>query len=159
MAIAAASPVAPSPGAVSLPLARNLGEIWFGKVKPRHSAPLVLMGLTHESDLFILTRLAEGSGAKTEYEGTHDWRSGRGSVHHLNSRSRLDGASAALTDGGEWWAGLLGAALMQKNWSGLEQGGRKRKVALQLEQSPAANSPRYLVSWLLSWPLGSSETG
>src|SRR6478609_8657663 len=53
------------------PLARNLGEIWFETVKPRLPGLQVLTGLTLDSDFFILTRLAEGSGAVAAYAGTH----------------------------------------------------------------------------------------
>jgi hypothetical protein len=138
-------------GAELAPLVRNLGEIWFETVKPRLPGLQVVTGLTLDSDFFILTRLAEGSGAVTAYTGTHDWRSGEGSAHALSGILPLDGLSEALANSQERWAERLGSAVLKANWIELERNGPKQNAALQLKQPAAADSPRYFVSWLLRW--------
>jgi hypothetical protein len=139
-------------GAEIVPLARNLAEIWFGTVKPRLPGLQVLAGLTLDSDLFALERLAEDSGAGTVYTGAHDWRYGRHSAHHLGGALPLARLSASLV-GGEatLWAERLGSALVETNWMGMERTEPRQRAELRLKQFPAANGPLYFVSWLLRW--------
>lgn len=149
---------AESEGATFLPLARNLAEIWFDEVKPPLPRPLIITGLTLDSDLFILSRLAEGSGVRTAYSGTHDWRPGNGSTHRLNGSAPLNGLARALTIGGEDWAGRLGSGIVRTKWN--ENSGKERSetLTLRIAEGAGRHGPRYLVSWLLSWPGRPFET-
>ena len=139
-------------GAEIVPLARNLADIWFGMVKPRLPYLQIMAGLTLDSDLFVLERLAEDSGAGTLYRGAHDWRYGQSSAHRLGGALPLARLSASLIEGeATLWAERLGAALVETNWMGMERTEPRQRAELRLNQFPAADSPRYFVSWLLRW--------
>src|SRR5271169_5328058 len=55
-----------SRGTKVLPLTSNMAGLWFDAIEPRlKSRARALAGLTLQSDLFVLERLAESSGAVT----------------------------------------------------------------------------------------------
>lgn len=134
-------------GAKVVTLASDLGGTWFNGIAPQLPRGLQrLAGLTLESDLFILQRLAEGSGARTCYEGAHDWRCRSGAGHMLSGTIDLEPITTALANGKEDWAEGLGGALLAA-----KDGGRKER-RLQLECTmPSGRGPRFFVSWLMRW--------
>ena len=140
-----------SRGATLLPLASDLAGLWFEAIEPRLKAKLrALAGLTLQSDLFVLERLAESSGAVTRYVGCHDWRCRTGSAHRLSGSIELDGIERALTGGERHWAEALGGALIAAAETG-ERNGRRQDVSLELDHDAAPDSPRFFVSWLMTW--------
>lgn len=134
-------------GAKRVMLGSDLAGIWFDAIAPRVPHGVQgLTGLTLESDLFILERLAEGSGARTCYAGLHDWRCRRGLGHTLSGSIDLDPIAAALTNGKEEWTKGLGEALL------LAKDGSRNKRKLQLECAiTSGRGPRFFVSWLMRW--------
>ena len=134
-------------GAKVVTLASDLGGTWFNGIAPQLLHGLQgVAGLTLESDLFILQRLAEGSGARTCYAGAHDWRCRSGVGHTLSGTIDLDPIAAALVNGKEDWAEGLGGALLAA-----KDGGRNER-RLQLECTmPSGRGPRFFVSWLMRW--------
>ena len=134
-------------GAKVLTLASNRAATWFGAIAPQlHHGLHRLTGLTLESDLFILERLAESSGARTCYAGLHDWRCRQGVGHTLSGTIDLDLIAGALLNGREEWVEGLGEALVAaKDARPVERG-------LQLKCSaPSGRGPRFLVSWQMRW--------
>ena len=120
---------------------------WFGAIVPQLPHGLHrLTGLTLESDLFILERLAESSGAHTCYAGLHDWRCRQGVGHTLSGTIDLDPIAAALVNGEEeWMEGLCEALVAAKD-------GRPAELRLQLKCSaPSGRGPRSFVSWQMRW--------
>ena len=134
-------------GASVVTLASDRAGTWFGAIAPQLPRGLHrLAGLTLESDLFILQRLAESSGAWTCYAGLHDWRCRRGVGHTLSGTIDLHPIAAALVNAKEEWAGGLGEALLAA------KDGRREEQKLQLECAlPAGHGPRSFVSWLMRW--------
>ena len=128
-------------------LGSDLAATWFGAIAPRLPQRLqALAGLTLASDLFILERLAEGSGARTCYSGSHDWRCRQGSSHALSGTIDLDPIAAALADGKESWAANLGQALL------VARDGSRSERRLELGRAiDSGASPRFFVSWLMRW--------
>ena len=105
-----------------------------------------MTGLTLESDLFILERLAESSGARTCYAGLHDWRCRQRVGHTLSGTIDLDGIAAALLNGKEEWAEGLGVALVAA------KDGTPAERRLKLECAlPSGRGPRSFVSWQMRW--------
>jgi len=134
-------------GAKIIELASDRARIWFDAVEPRLPAGLrALAGLTLESDLFVLERLAERAGARTCYVGLHDWRCLQGSVHQLSATIELDPIATALVNGKEGWAENLGDALGKTKIERREE----RRLTLNCPM-PAARGPRFFVSWLMRW--------
>ncbi len=134
-------------GAEVMALTRDRARIWLDALEPRLSAGLrAVAGLTLESDLFALERLAEHSGARTCYLGLHDWRCARTAAHTLRGSIELDRIAAALVNDKERWAEGLGSALGLAK----EKHREERKLALTCP-GPAANGPRFFVSWLMRW--------
>ncbi|HSA66455.1 MAG TPA: hypothetical protein VLE24_02190 [Methyloceanibacter sp.] len=134
-------------GAKVIELASDRARTWFDAVEPRLPAGLrALAGLTLESDLFVLERLAERSGARTCYVGLHDWRCRQDSVHLLSATIELDPIATALVNGKEGWAESLGKALGNTNIESREE----RSLALNCPML-AASGPRFFVSWLMRW--------
>jgi hypothetical protein len=134
-------------GAKVIPLAFDRARTWFDAVEPLLPLGLrSLAGLTLESDLFALERLAERSGARTCYVGLHDWRCRQGSVHRLSATIELDPIATALVNGKECWAESLGEALGLTKMESREE----RRLALNCPM-PAARGPRFFVSWLIRW--------
>jgi len=134
-------------GARVVTLASDRAGTWFGAIAPQLPRRLHrLTGLTLESDLFILERLAEGSGARTCYAGSHDWRCRQGAGHTLAGTIELDQIAAALVNGKEEWAERLGKALLAA------KDGRPVEQRLQLECAmPSGRGPRSFVSWQMRW--------
>jgi hypothetical protein len=134
-------------GAKVMELAADRALTWFDAVEPRLPAGLrALAGLTLESDLFVLERLAERSGARTCYVGLHDWRRLQGSVHQLSATIALDPIATALVNGKEGWAENLGEALGNTKIESREE----TRLTLNCPM-PAARGPRFFVSWLMRW--------
>ncbi len=134
-------------GAKVMALAPDRATTWFDAVEPRLPAGLrALSGLTLESDLFVLERLAERAGARTCYVGLHDWRCRQDSVHQLSATIELDPIVTALVNGKEGWAESLGKALGKTKIESQEE----RRLTLNCPM-PAASGPRFFVSWLMRW--------
>ena len=134
-------------GARVVTLASDRAGTWFGAIAPQlhHGLPR-LAGLTLESDLFILERLAESSGARTCYSGRHDWRCRQRVGHTLSGTIDLDPIAAALVDAKEEWAEGLAEALVA------EKDGTPAVRRLQLEYTaPSGRGPRSFVSWQMRW--------
>jgi hypothetical protein len=135
-------------GARVLPLHCDMGGLWFDALQPRLSAhATAIAGLTLESDLFILKRLAAASGLSVAYVGLHDWRDGQGSRHGLRAGIALDRIAACLGQGEGPWAARLGEAIASTRFPALPQGLQEQRVKLDIEPSPG--SPKFFVSWLL----------
>lgn len=135
-------------GASVFSMAPNGGKVWFDDIEPRVQAGLRLAGLTLESDLFVLQRLAEPTGALTHFTGWHDWRSRPASVHRLCGSIDLEAIATALVRNEGHWAGRLGKGL----GAAAERGQERRELNVLLNQAmPAAHSPRFFVSWLMTW--------
>ena len=134
-------------GASVVTLASDRATTWFGAIAPQlHHGLHRLAGLTLESDLFILERLSEGSGARTCYSGQHDWRCRQRVGHTLSGTIDLDPIAAALVNGKEEWAEGLGEALVA------EKDGAPAVRRLQLEcAAPSGSGPRCFVSWQMRW--------
>ena len=134
-------------GAKVLTLASDRAAAWFGAIAPQLPHGLHrLTGLTLESDLFILERLAESSGAHTCYAGLHDWRCRSGVGHTLSGTIDLDPIAAALVNGEEEWVEGLGEALVAA------KDGTPAERRLQLKcTAPSGRSPRSFISWLMRW--------
>ena len=134
-------------GARVIELASDRARTWFDAVEPLLPAGLrSLAGLTLESDLFVLERLAAQSGARKCYVGMHDWRCGQGSAHRLSATIDLDPIATALVIGKERWPERLGEALGQMKMESRTE----RRLALNCPR-PAARGPRFFVSWLIRW--------
>jgi hypothetical protein len=134
-------------GAKVIELTADRARTWFDAVEPRLPAGLrALAGLTLESDLFVLERLAERAGARTCYVGLHDWRCRQDSVHQLSATIELDPIATALVNGEEGWAENLGKALGKTKIESREE----RRLTLNCPM-PAASGPRFFVSWLMRW--------
>jgi hypothetical protein len=134
-------------GAKVIELTADRARTWFDAVEPRLPAGLrALAGLTLESDLFVLERLAERAGARTCYVGLHDWRCRQDSVHQLSATIELDPIVTALVNGEEGWAENLGKALGKTKIESREE----RRLTLNCPM-PAASGPRFFVSWLMRW--------
>ena len=134
-------------GAKVLTLASDRAAAWFGAIAPQLPHGLHrLTGLTLESDLFILERLAESSGAHTCYAGLHDWRRRSGVGHTLSGTIDLDPIAGALLNGKEEWVEGLGEALVAA------KDGTPAERRLQLKcTAPSGRSPRSFISWLMRW--------
>jgi len=128
-------------------LAPDRAATWFGAIAPHLPHCLRrLTGLTLESDLFILERLAESSGARTCYAGLHDWRCRSGVGHTLSGTIDLEGVADALLNGREEWVEGLGEALVAA------KDGRPAELRLQLKcAAPSGRGPRSFVSWQMRW--------
>jgi hypothetical protein len=134
-------------GAKVIELASDRARTWSDAVEPLLQAGLrSLAGLTLESDLFVLERLAAQSGARKCYVGLHDWRCGQGSAHRLSATIDLDPIATALVHGKERWPESLGEALGQTKMESRTE----RRLALNCPM-PAARGPRFFVSWLIRW--------
>jgi hypothetical protein len=128
-------------------LASDRARTWSDAVEPLLPAGLrSLAGLTLESDLFVIERLAAHSGARKCYVGLHDWRCRQGSAHRLSATIDLGPIATALVTGKERWAESLGEALGQTKMESRTE----RKLALNCPM-PAARGPRFFVSWLIRW--------
>jgi hypothetical protein len=134
-------------GAKTLMVAPDRARLWFDAIEPQLSTGLrYLVGLTHESDLFVLTRLAENSGVRTSYVGLHDWRCRHGSTHKLSGSIDLDLIATALVTGKDRWAENIGEAMALAK----ENGSEERRFDLDCAMD-ADHGPRFFVSWLMGW--------
>jgi hypothetical protein len=135
-------------GATSFSLASDAGGLWFAALEPRLGARAAcLAGLTLESDLFILRRLAAASGASVIYLGWHDFRAEDGTAHRLRGGGGLDRlARAFAAKDGPWPVRLADAlaavplGLRQSQWQERRVAGDERQVSGQ---------PNFLVSWAI----------
>ena len=134
-------------GAKIVTLASDRAATWCGAIAQQLPHGLHrLTGLTLESDLFILERLAENSGARTCYAGLHDWRCRQRVGHALSGSIELEGIADALLNGKEDWPESLGVALL-----GAEDG-RPAERRLQLKcPARSGRGPRFFVSWQMRW--------
>lgn len=126
----------------------NLARVWLDVIEPRLQGRFRLAGLTLESDLFVLERLAGPTGARTRFLGLHDWRCRAGAAHSLCGSIGLAPIEAALVSGEDRWAEMLGAALVASTEQSEE---RRRSDVLRERARPAADSPKFFVSWLMNW--------
>lgn len=134
-------------GAKVVTIASDRAATWFGAIAPQLPNGLRrLAGLTLESDLFILERLAENSGARTCFAGLHDWRCHKAVAHTLSGTIDLDPIAAALVNAEEEWMGRLGQALFAAK-DGMPE---ERKLQLKCTL-PSGSGPRSFVSWLMRW--------
>jgi hypothetical protein len=134
-------------GTKVLALASDRARLWSDAIEPRLPGGLqYLTGLTLESDLFAFERLAENSSARTWYVGLHDWRCRQQLAHRLSGSITLDPIAEALVSGNDRWAGKLGEALALAKKDHCEEG----RLALDCA-APAAQGPRFFVSWLMRW--------
>jgi hypothetical protein len=134
-------------GARVIELASDRARTWSDAVEPLLPAGLrSLAGLSLESDLFVLERLASQSGAHKCYVGMHDWRCRDGSAHRLSATIDLDPIATALVTGKEHWPQSLGEALGQTEMESRTE----RRLVLNCPM-PAARGPRFFVSWLIRW--------
>jgi hypothetical protein len=131
-------------GARRFDLADDVADLWFDALKPAlvegHGA---ITGLTLESELFVLRRLA-ASSASLRYLGTHDWRLGGQVRHTLRGELRLEPLAAALNAAAEGWATRLAEALASARltaWQSQE---------VRAERAISSGRPRFFVSWLLT---------
>jgi hypothetical protein len=132
-------------GAKVIPFASDLAGRWFDAIEPGlRGGRRGLTGLTLESDLFILERLAEGLSVRTRYVGLHDWRCRQGSAHTLSGSIDLDPIAAALVKGKDQWAASLGEALGLAK----EDGQKERSLAFDCAMQ-TGHGPRFFVSWLM----------
>jgi hypothetical protein len=134
-------------GAKVIELAPDRARTWSDAVEPRLASGLrFLAGLTLESDLFVLERLAAHSGARKCYVGLHDWRCRQGSAHRLSATIDLDPIATALVNGKERWPESLGETLGQTKMESRTE----RRLAFNCPMT-AAGGPRFFVSWLICW--------
>jgi hypothetical protein len=133
-------------GAKVLALASDRARLWSDGIESRLPGLQYLTGLTLESDLFAFERLAESSSARRCYVGLHDGRCRQGSAHRLSGSIKLDSLAKALVSGKDPWAVKLGEALALAKEDSCEEG----VLALDCV-APAAQGPRFFVSWLMRW--------
>ena len=134
-------------GAARFPLAFDAAGLWLDVLAPRMAGKAAsLAGLTLESDLFILRRLASASGASLCYLGRHDWRSAHGCRHVLRGGMEINAIASALTMGAEPWPARLGAALA----SAQPCGPLIREQDVPLDHAPASGAPNFFVSWVIT---------
>jgi hypothetical protein len=134
-------------GAKVIAFASDRARTWFDAVEPLLPLGLrSLAGLTLESDLFVIERLAECSGARRCYVGLHDWRCREGSAHRLSATIDLDRIATALVTDKERWAESLGEALGQMKMESRTE----RRLALNCPTA-VGRGPRFFVSWLIRW--------
>jgi hypothetical protein len=132
-------------GAEVFSLGGDLAATWFDAILRRRARGFRdIAGLTLESDLFIMERLAEGSGARTHYRGSHDWRCRQGVGHLLSGSIDLDPIASALLDSGDRWPEGLGRSLLT-----VKDGDRnERRLELECKMN-TGRGPRCFVSWLM----------
>jgi hypothetical protein len=141
--LAFAEAVARDGGSV-LKIAADIGTLYFNDIETRVGAcALILAGLTHASDRFIVERLA-GRCATRLYAGEHDWR-GQASVHRFSGMMEMDQLAATFQDDGANWAQRLGEALA----ANLSANCPQQSCSLALPLTLTAGSPSYLTSWAL----------
>lgn len=129
-----------------LPISSDIGTLWFGDIEPRmRHGGLKLAGLTLQSDLFVLERLADHSRSATLYTGCHDWR-GPCSQHRLSGAISLGRPASALQRGELDWALRLSEALIAEPMQAAC--GETRHLSFEL--TPAPDNPKYLTSWLMT---------
>jgi hypothetical protein len=134
-------------GAARFPLAFDAAGLWFDVLAPRMAGTAAsLAGLTLESDLFILKRLASASGASLGYLGRHDWRSAHGCRHVLRGGVELDAIARALAMGAEPWPERLGSVLA----SAPPRGPLIKEQDVALDQGPGTGAPNFFVSWVIT---------
>ncbi len=134
-------------GATRFSLASDAGGLWFAALEPRLAARgACVAGLTLESDLFILRRLATALGASIRFVGWHDFRGDR-VPHRLCGGADLDSlANLFAAKGGPWPARLADAlaaaplGLPRSHW-------RERWIAD--DDRPVRGQPNFLVSWVI----------
>lgn len=131
--------------AVMLPLRAGLATLWFDALLPLMPSRAAIIGLTLESDRFVLQRLAGDFGMRARYIGLHDWRRKAGSDHVLSGRLHLDPIAGALSRGGDIWAVRLALALSAAGPACADW----QEMRIQADIDRAADSPGFLTSWVL----------
>ncbi len=134
-------------GATRFSLASDAGGLWFAALEPRLGARAACVaGLTLESDLFILRRLATASGASILYWGGTIFAEIECRTACAAAPSSNSLASAFAARGGPWPARLADALaavplrLPQSHW-------QERRIAGDDQQ--ASGQPNFLVSWVI----------
>jgi hypothetical protein len=114
-------------GASVFSIKEGLAGVWFDELAPRLAASShKLAGLTLESELFVLERLAESCGMRSCYVGRHDWRAKPDSQHVLWAATTADGLTTAAA-GNAW-----------------------QERTISVDVAPATDNPRFLVSWMMT---------
>jgi hypothetical protein len=134
-------------GAARFPLAFDAAGLWLDVLAPRMTGTAAsVAGLTLESDLFILRRLASASGASLCYLGRHDWRSAHRRRHVLRGGVEIDAIASALTMGAESWPARLGSLLA----SARPRGPLIKEQEVALDHAPGSGAPNFFVSWVIT---------
>jgi hypothetical protein len=121
----------------------DLAQLWFGELLPRLRKRTPVLGLTLESDLFVVRHLAEGLGLRVQYVGLHDWRNTASSVHTLSGTTDLGGIVTALSRHRDFWPVALARALVTPKSPSLDW----QDCEARLDLSRAQDNPRFLASW------------
>ena len=133
-------------GASVFSIKEGLAGVWFDDLAPRLAAGShKLAGLTLESELFVLDRLAESCGMRPCYVGRHDWRAKPDSQHVLRGSIGIDAVAQALAGGGELWAATTADGLTTA-----ASGAAWQERTISVDLAPASDSPRFLVSWMMT---------
>lgn len=132
--------------AVVSSLQRGLARLWFDDLLPRLRGRATVAGLTLESDLFAVQRLAEELGVQARYIGLHDWRSKAGSIHVLSGHVDLSVIAGTLSRCGDLWAVGLARALTSDKLAFADRQERR----LRVEIGRAKDNPGFLASWVLA---------
>jgi hypothetical protein len=134
-------------GATRLSLASDAAGLWLDTLEPRLAARSgYVAGLTLESDLFILRRLATASGASIRYVGWHDFRGDR-VPHRLRGGAELDSLANLFAARSAPWPVRLAYALAAVPLGLPRSSWQERQVAGDDEQ--ARGQPNFLVSWVI----------
>jgi hypothetical protein len=135
-------------GATRFSLDSDAGGLWFAALEPRLGARAVrVAGLTLESDLFILRRLAASSAMSVCYMGRHDWRQVPHVRHVLRGGCTLDPIVDAFAAGAAPWPTRLADALAALPLGSPQASWQERRIAGDARQ--ADGQPNFLVSWVI----------
>jgi hypothetical protein len=133
--------------AARFPLAFDTAGLWLDVLAPHMAGTAAsVAGLTLESDLFILRRLASASGASLCYLGRHDWRSAHECRHVLRGGAEIDAIASALTMGAGPWPARLGAVLA----SARPRGPLIEEQEVAFDHAPGSGAPNFFVSWVIT---------
>ncbi len=128
-----------------LRLQAGSASLWFDVLLPRMPLKAPIIGLTLESDRFVVQRLAGDLGMRAIYTGLHDWRRRPGSNHVLSGHMDLDSVARALSQRRDSWAVRLARALGSAKPACTDR--QERRVRLDIDR--AEDSPGFLASWVL----------
>lgn len=128
-----------------LRLQAGSASLWFDALLPRMPLRVPIIGLTLESDRFVMQRLAGDLGMRATYIGLHDWRRKPGSSHVLSGHMDLGPVAAALSQCRGTWPVRLARALGSAKPACADR--QERRVRLDIGR--AEDSPGFLTSWVL----------